>query len=103
MTDKILKRELVSEIVARTKVHSGTATAVMETVFDVIGDALCDGTAVQILNFGVFEAIAKPACMSRNPKTGETQEKEATLVVKFRPSASLKKDMHDCFTDPEGE
>ncbi|NOZ02732.1 MAG: integration host factor subunit alpha [Deltaproteobacteria bacterium] len=66
------------------------AAAIVETILDVMKDALTDGEKVKISSFGTFTVRAKKKRRGRNPKTGKTLEISARKVLTFKPSQVLK-------------
>ena len=52
--------------------------------------SLKDGEDIRIVGFGNFVAVDRPAGTARNPRTGETVQREASKAVKFRPGEGLK-------------
>lgn len=66
------------------------ATTVVETILDVMKDALISGDKVKISSFGSFTVRAKRPRMGRNPKTGKPLEITARRVLTFKPSQVLR-------------
>lgn len=66
------------------------AAAIVETILDVMKDALTTGEKVKISSFGTFTVRAKNKRRGRNPKTGKTLEISARKVLTFKPSQVLK-------------
>lgn len=66
------------------------AAAIVETILDVIKEALVDGEKVKISSFGSFTVRAKRPRMGRNPKTGRPLEITARKVLTFKPSQVLR-------------
>lgn len=84
------KKELinaVSEVMGSTKKD---ADAAITAVFDVITDALSEGTEVSISGFGKFTVTERAAREGRNPATGETIQIAASKSPKFKASSALK-------------
>ena len=67
-----------------------TATDAVEAVIDTVTRAVASGEKVAITGFGVFEKVARPARMGRNPRTGEAVKIKKTSVPKFKPGQSFK-------------
>lgn len=70
------------------------ATAIVETILDVIKDALTHGERVKISKFGTFAVRAKRKRRGRNPKTGAPIEISARRVLTFKPSQVLKSSLN---------
>lgn len=66
------------------------AAAIVETILDVIKDALVTGEKVKISSFGSFTVRAKRQRMGRNPKTGRPLQISARKVLTFKPSQVLR-------------
>jgi integration host factor subunit alpha len=66
------------------------AAAIVETILDVIKDALVGGEKVKISSFGSFTVRAKRQRMGRNPKTGKPLQITARRVLTFKPSQVLR-------------
>ena len=57
---------------------------VVETIFEVIGDALARGARIEIRGFGSFAIKHREARTGRNPKTGATVEVSRKVIPYFR-------------------
>ncbi len=66
------------------------AAAIVETILDVMKDALVSGEKVKISSFGSFAVRAKNERLGRNPKTGKPLEITARKVLTFKPSQVLR-------------
>ncbi|HOI10677.1 MAG TPA: integration host factor subunit alpha [Myxococcota bacterium] len=66
------------------------AAAIVETILDVMKDALVAGDKVKISSFGSFTVRAKRHRMGRNPKTGKPLQISARKVLTFKPSQVLR-------------
>ena len=66
------------------------ATDAVEGVIDTITRAVASGERVAITGFGVFEKVARPARVGRNPRTGATVKIKKTSVPKFKPGQTFK-------------
>lgn len=62
----------------------------VNTVFDVITDAVAGSDTVSIAGFGKFECVERPAREGRNPATGEAIHIEASKAPKFKASSTFK-------------
>jgi integration host factor subunit alpha len=63
----------------------------VDTVFEVMAEALERGEKIKIHEFGYFKVLGKRARTGRNPQTGERMEISARRVVTFKPSLVLRK------------
>ena len=66
------------------------ATAIVETVLDVMKDALVSEGHIKISSFGSFSVRAKRQRTGRNPKTGRPLQITARKVLTFKPSNVLR-------------
>ena len=85
------KTDLVNEIAAKAQVNKGTAKAALDAVLESIEQALANEDKVQLIGFGTFSIVEKPARTGINPRTKEKIEIPARKVVKFKPAADLAK------------
>ena len=91
MTTKTLTRADLSETLHRNIGLSRTESADMvNSVLDLVSDALVDGQSVKLSSFGTFMVRAKRERMGRNPKTGEEVPITPRRVLVFRPSQVMK-------------
>ncbi|SEG00739.1 integration host factor subunit alpha [Jhaorihella thermophila] len=91
MAGKTLTRMDLSEAVFREVGLSRNESAqLVETVIDLISDALVRGEQVKISSFGTFSVRQKSARIGRNPKTGEEVPIQPRRVLTFRPSHLMK-------------
>lgn len=91
MNKKTLTRADLSETLHRNIGLSRTESADMvNSVLDLVSDALVDGQFVKLSSFGTFMVRAKRARMGRNPKTGEEVPITPRRVLVFRPSQVMK-------------
>ena len=91
MVQKTLTRMDLSEAVFREVGLSRNESAdLVETVLDLMSDALVEGKQVKISSFGTFSIRDKAARVGRNPKTGEEVPINPRRVLTFRPSHLMK-------------
>lgn len=84
------KTELVQAVSDRTELSKKDASEVVETVFEVITDALADGEKVQLVGFGNFEIRERAARKGRNPQTGEVIDIAASKIPAFKAGKTLR-------------
>ena len=89
------KVDLVKNVVNRlaesdVKVSQKMMGQYIDTITDVIKDALVNGEEVKIANFGSFSVVDKPQREARNPQTGETIMVSAHKAPKFKYSNVVK-------------
>ena len=85
------KTDLVNEVAAKAQINKGTAKAALDAVLESIEQALANDDKVQLIGFGTFSIVEKPARTGINPRTNEQLEIPARKVVKFKPAADLGK------------
>jgi DNA-binding protein HU-beta len=84
------KTDLIEALALKTG-HTKVASAeVVDALFDIIGDALAQGEAVQLIGFGAFGITETKARTGRNPQTGNTIQIAAGKRPKFTAGAKLK-------------
>ncbi|MCR4397571.1 MAG: HU family DNA-binding protein [Firmicutes bacterium] len=84
------KAELVSAVAERTGMTKKDTEKVVNSVIDVIEEALSRDDKVSLVGFGTFEVRQRAARKGRNPKTGEEIDIAATKVPTFRAGKALK-------------
>ena len=84
------KADIVETIYERVGFSKKESAELVETIFEVIKDALVGGEKVKFSGFGNFIVRQKNARKGRNPQTGEEIELEARRVLTFKPSLVLK-------------
>ena len=89
------KADIVETIYERVGFSKKESAELVETVFDVIKDALVGGEKVKFSGFGNFIVREKNARKGRNPQTGEEIELEARRVLTFKPSLVLKNALNE--------
>ena len=85
------KTDLVNEVAAKAQINKGTAKAALDAVLESIEQALANDDKVQLIGFGTFSIVEKPARTGINPRTKVLIEIPARKVVKFKPAADLGK------------
>ena len=84
------KADIVETIYERVGFSKKESAELVETVFDVIKDALVGGEKVKFSGFGNFIVREKNARKGRNPQTGKEIMIKARKVVAFRAGQGLK-------------
>ncbi|WP_373289428.1 HU family DNA-binding protein [Alicyclobacillus cellulosilyticus] len=84
------KNELINKVAERTGLKKKDAELAVNTVFNVIEEALAAGEKVQVIGFGTFETRERKARTGRNPQTGEPITIPASKVPAFKPGNKLK-------------
>lgn len=85
------KRELIDEIVERYPMYSRRdAEVIVNSVFESMTEALCNGDRIEIRGFGSFVVKHRQAREGRNPKTGEIVAVASKRVPFFKVGKELK-------------
>ena len=84
------KADIVETIYERVGFSKKESAELVETVFEVIKDALVSGEKVKFSGFGNFVVREKNARKGRTPQTGEEIQLDARRVLTFKPSLVLK-------------
>lgn len=91
MSGKTLTRADLTEVLHREVGLSRTESADMvNSILDLVSDALISGHTVKLSSFGTFMVRAKRQRMGRNPKTGVEVPITPRRVLVFRPSQIMK-------------
>lgn len=84
------RTDLVKKISIETGATQKATAQIIETAFEIIGDALVAGDKVSIPNFGSFSVRPTAARTCKNPQTGEPIDVPASRKVVFGVSTVLK-------------
>jgi integration host factor subunit beta len=85
------KRDLIDEIVRLYPVYSRRdAEVIVNSVFESMTEALCQGDRIEIRGFGSFVVKNRQAREGRNPKTGELVAVASKTVPFFKVGKELK-------------
>ena len=68
------KKELISELSARTGASRKMATDVIDAFADVVGEKLASGELVKLVGFGTFEVSERKSRKGINPRTKQVIE-----------------------------
>ena len=83
------KTDLVNEIAAKANLSKADSKAALDAVLESISQALANEDKVQLLGFGTFAVVEKPAREGINPRTKEKIQIPARKVIKFKASDSV--------------
>ena len=91
MSEKTRTRADLTEVLHRDVGLSRSESADMvNSVLDLVSDALVEGQNVKLSSFGTFIVRSKRQRIGRNPKTGEEVPITPRRVLVFRPSQMMK-------------
>lgn len=79
-----------SKAMAKLDMSKAAVSTVIDSVFDVIENALKKGEEVRLVGFGNFYVSQRAAGTGRNPQTGEAIKIKASKQPKFRAGKQLK-------------
>ena len=89
------KADIVEMIYERVGFSKKESAEIVETIFEVIKEALVSGEKVKFSGFGNFIVREKNARKGRNPQTGAEIQLAARRVLTFKPSLVLKNALND--------
>ena len=89
------KADIVETIYERVGFSKKESAELVETIFDVIKEALVKGEKVKFSGFGNFVVREKNARKGRNPQTGEEIQLAARRVLTFKPSRVRKNALNE--------
>lgn len=84
------KTEMISKIAEKTGYTKKDTTIVVDTLCEVIRDAVVAGDKVAIAGFGTFDVSERKEREGRNPQTGETITIAASKSPKFKAASAFK-------------
>ena len=84
------KQDLIVQVADATGLGRAEASRAVESVFDVISNALKRGDEVRLVGFGTFTCSRRKASTGRNPRTGEPMQIKESTQAKFKAGKGLK-------------
>ena len=84
------KQELIDAVAAQTGASKALTGETLDTLLDVVKNAVATGDTVQLIGFGSFCSGQRAARTGRNPKTGEAIKIAAAKTVKFTAGKAFK-------------
>ena len=91
MRINLTKQEIVNSIYMQIGYSKKISENLLEDFFEIILLNLIKNKKVKIAKFGTFELRFKKKRIGRNPKTKENAIISARKVIKFKPSALVKR------------
>jgi DNA-binding protein HU-beta len=86
----MIKADIVNHVAESSEVSRVKAAVAVDTIFDVMRAALCDGKRIELRGFGVFQVRERKRGIGRNPKTGVEVSIEPGKTVRFKPGKELR-------------
>ena len=88
------KKDLINHVAETADISKASAERAIDAVFTGISGALVAKEDAQFVGFGSFRVEPRASRPGRNPKTGEALTIAAKNIIKFNPSADLKKSVN---------
>ncbi len=84
------KSDLIEAVAAKGSLTKDKASIVVNSIFDMMVEALKKGDRIEIRNFGNFTVRKYPAYTGRNPKTGKPVSVGEKSMPFFKVGLGLK-------------
>jgi integration host factor alpha subunit len=84
------KIDIINSVAEKTGLSKQDADLSVETIINLIKEALARNEEVILRRFGSFQTRDKNPRIGRNPKTGEEAEITARTVVRFKAGKRFK-------------
>ena len=84
------KADLINALAEQNNMTKKDADKIVNSVLDIIEQALKDGDKVQLMGFGSFEVKNRAARTALNPVTKEKMDIPASKVISFKAGKALK-------------
>lgn len=84
------KTELVAAIAENAEISKVNAEKALKAFTEVVAAELKKGEKVQLVGFGTFDVLERPARQGRNPRTGKSMKIKASKAPKFKAGKALK-------------
>lgn len=88
--DRVIKLDIINEVVNKTGITKTKAEAAVETVFESMKRALGQGDRIELRGFGVFNVRPRKTGIGRNPRTGAEVSIPPGKAVRFKPGKELQ-------------
>jgi nucleoid DNA-binding protein len=86
---RLIKQDIVHQVIERTGLPRTKAEAAVDTVFEGLKHALAAGERIELRGFGVFSVRARKTGIGRNPRTGTEVSITPGKAVRFKPGKEL--------------
>ncbi len=97
----VTRADLAEAVFREVGLSRNESAKLVESVLQLVADALASGESVKISSFGSFTVRMKGERIGRNPKTGEAVPILPRRVLVFRASHVLKDGINAALTDEE--
>jgi len=88
------RKRISNNIYRRLGFSKNFSKKITDDFFEILTDQLIKFSKVKITSFGTYEIINKNERIGRNPKTKKEAKINARRIVRFKPSAILKKEIN---------
>ena len=94
---------MIEKVAARTELGKAEAAVAVDSVLDLIAEALRSNDRVDLRGFGSFVVKERKQRQGRNPRTGESITIAAKRDASFRPGKELTEKLAQDATAPTPE
>jgi integration host factor subunit alpha len=91
----LTKADIVEAVQTELSLAKNQSIDIIESLMDIMKDALASGEDVLISGFGKFRVNEKDGRKGRNPNTGEELMLKPRRVVTFKCSGTLRNKIND--------
>jgi nucleoid DNA-binding protein len=88
-SERMTKQQLIEKVAAKTELKKAEVEVAVDSVLELIAEALRSNERVDIRGFGSFVVKERKERQGRNPRTGETITIAAKRDASFRPGKEL--------------
>ncbi len=99
----MIKTDLIRRIASETGLSKLQAEVALDSMLDLIKDALIEGERIELRGFGVFEVRRRKPSIGRNPRTREEVPIPSSMTVRFKPGKQFQSDWTSQDAMPEAE
>ena len=100
---RMTKQQLIEKVASKTELTKSDVEAAVDSVLEVIAEALRSNERVDIRGFGSFVVKDRKERQGRNPRTGETITIAAKRDASFKPGKELTEKLVQADTAPKPE
>jgi integration host factor subunit alpha len=90
----VTKIELIGLLRDGLNCRRDEALSLLEALLETMKSTLESGEDILISGFGKFKILKKSERLGRNPSIGETVMLRPRKIIKFKPSANLRRKMN---------
>ena len=87
---KVIKLDIINEVVNKTGITKTKAEMAVETVFESMKRSLERGERIELRGFGIFNVRPRKTGIGRNPRTGAEVAIPPGKAVRFKPGKELQ-------------